>query len=284
MDDRALQQQKNEITEYFIYTELAKLAQGKNKKILEKIASEELAHYNIWKSITKQEVAPNKLKQWRYVTLAKHFGLAFSLKMLEKGEENAQNFYRDIAQKYPQVKRIVEDERNHELELIEILNDKKLNHASSIVLGLNDALIELTGTLAGLTFAFANNLIIASTGLIMGIAASLSMAASAYLSAQEEKTRVKDALVAATYTGVAYIITVVFLVAPYFIFQNPWYALLGMLSVTIFIIFLYTKYISVAKSQSFPRKFLTMASLSLGVALISFAIGVLVKTVFGIDV
>ena len=48
--------------------------------------------------------------------------------------------------------------------------------------GLNDALVELTGALAGLTFAFKDSRTIALAGLITGISASFSMAASDYLS------------------------------------------------------------------------------------------------------
>lgn len=285
MDPRATQQQTNEITEHHIYKQLADLCTDKhNKKILQQISKEEFAHYTIWKSITKQDIKPNKWKVRRYVWAARLFGLAFSLKLLEKGEEDAQEFYNSIAKEYPAVKRIAKDEEKHELQLINILNDKKLSYASAIVLGLNDALIELTGTLAGLTLAFANNLIIGSTGLIMGIAASMSMAASAYLSAQEEDTSVKDALTSATYTGVAYLITVAFLVTPYFVFTNPWHALGTMLGITLLIILAYTFYISTAKTQSLLKKFSTMAALSLGVALISFAIGYAVKAIFGIEV
>ena len=47
-----------------------------------------------------------------------------------------------------------------------------------MVLGLNDALVELTGTIAGLTFVLTNTTLIAMAGIITGIAATLSMAAS----------------------------------------------------------------------------------------------------------
>ena len=56
-----------------------------------------------------------------------------------------------------------------------------------VVLGLNDALVELTGVLAGLTLALRETRLIAMAGLITGIAASLSMAASEYLSTKTEE-------------------------------------------------------------------------------------------------
>lgn len=118
--------------------------------------------------------------------LARVLGLSFALKLMEGGEEDAQEFYTEVSKKYPKVKKIEKDEEKHERKLIRILKDERLDYAGSIVLGLNDALVELTGTLAGLTFAFGNSRIIAVTGLIMGVAAALSMAASGYLSSREE--------------------------------------------------------------------------------------------------
>jgi len=203
---------------------------------------------------------------------------------MEKGEVDATKFYESIADKYPQALKIKEDEEEHEQRLIGILNDDRLNYAGAIVLGLNDALVEFTGTLAGLTFAFANNLIIGSTGLVMGVAASLSMAASGYLSSREEDVQDTNPITSAIYTGSAYIITVVFLVLPYFLLDNPYLALSILLVITIAIIAGYTYYISVAKNISFKKRFMEMALISLAVAVISFGIGMLIRQVFGVEV
>jgi VIT1/CCC1 family predicted Fe2+/Mn2+ transporter len=56
------------------------------------------------------------------------------------------------------------------------------------------------------------------------------------------------------------------------------------LGVAVFIIFVFNYYISIAKDYNFKRRFLEMATISLGVAGISFLIGVLVKLFIGIDV
>ncbi len=289
-DQEAIIQQKNEITEYYIYSKLAELSKINSKnssnknnyKILNKIAKDELDHYRIWMGITKRDVKPNKFKIFYYLLFAKIFGLFFSLKLLEKGEKNAQDFYNEISKKYPLVKKIEDDELKHELELVRMLNDGRINYAGAIVLGLNDALVELTGTLAGLTFAFSNSSIIAITGLIMGIAASFSMAASGYLSSKEKENEFNP-LIAALYTGIAYIITVIILVSPYFIFSNVYFALFFMLISTILIIGLYTYYISIAKELSFKKRFFEMVIISLGVALISFIIGHYINSIIGVD-
>lgn len=284
VNPKYLEQQQNEITEYIIYQKLAALSKDeKNKDILLKIAEDEKKHYDFWKTVTNTDVKPNKRHVNKYLRFAKLFGLSFSLQLMERGEEGAGKFYESIADELPQVLSIQEDEELHEQQLIGILNDGRLNYAGAIVLGLNDALVEFTGTLAGLTFAFGNNKVIGVTGLIMGVAASLSMAASGYLSSQEDERDELNPVKSAIFTGLAYIVTVAFLVFPYLIQDNSYIALGGMLIVTVFIIAAYTYYISVAKNVKFSRRFSNMVAISLGVALLSFGIGILVKQLFNVD-
>ena len=89
-----------------------------------------------------------------------------------------------------------------------------------------------------------------------------------------------------TYTGIAYLITVVLLIAPYLIFGNAQYllALACILIVVILIIAGFTYYISVAQGQPFKFRFLEMAIISISVAVISFVVGVLAKKFMGVDV
>src|SRR5690606_31916914 len=98
------------------------------------------------------------------------FGLTFGIKLLEKGEEKNQAIYKELVDKIEGMEELIKDEEEHEMLLINSLNEEKLNYIGSIVLGLNDALVELTGTLAGLTFAFAEAKMVALAGLITGIA------------------------------------------------------------------------------------------------------------------
>ena len=280
-----IEQQQNEITEYVIYKKLAHITKDrKNAEILQKIAADEKKHYEFWKQITGKELKPDKRKVNKYVLMAKMFGLSYSLQLMEKGEEDAGVFYERVAKDIPEVLKIKEDEELHEKQLLKVLNDERLNYAGAVVLGLNDALVEFTGTLAGLTFAFGNNKVIGITGLVMGVAASLSMAASGYLASQEDERDDLDPVKSAIFTGVAYIVTVAFLVFPYLIQSDPYIALAGMLIITVGIIALYTHYISVAKNVKFGKRFFNMVAISLTVALISFGIGTFIKAVFNIDV
>lgn len=279
-----LRAQKNEITEHEIYTRLATMVRGaRNREVIERIAAEELAHYRAWKHYTGEEVAPDRLKILFFCAVCRLFGYTFGIKLMEKGEDRARANYARIAGAIPEAESILEDEERHEQELIALLDEERLRYVGSVVLGLNDALVELTGTLAGLSFALMNTRLIAVVGLITGIAASLSMGASEYLSQKTDGDGI-DPLKAAIYTGSAYVVTVVCLIAPYLVFDHYLVALAFTLVAALLVILIFTFYIAVAKDLDFRRRFLEMAGISLGVAGISFAIGVLVRLAFGVEV
>lgn len=276
--------QKAEITEYHIYWRLAGLhSAGTNAALLGKIAEDEKLHSGIWKNYSGKDVSPNRLKIFWYYWIARIFGLTFGIKLMERGENKAQKNYNMLLGAIPETKKIIDDENRHETLLLESIREEKLEYIGSVVLGLNDALVELTGALAGLSFAMQNNRIIGFAGLITGIAASFSMAASNYLSKKAEG----DAHVAvksAFYTGLAYIFTVVLLVLPYWIFSFYLYSLIGTLSVAVLIILIFNYYIAVAKDLEFKKRFFEMAGISLGVSAITFVIGWIVRRFMGIDV
>jgi len=211
------------------------------------------------------------------------FGFTFGIKLMERGEEKAQENYAKLKGKIPNIEQWIHEEEVHEQKLLAMLDEERLRYAGSVVLGLNDALVELTGALAGLTLALQNVKLIALSGLITGIAASLSMAASEYLSTRSEKTD-KHPVRAAVYTGIAYIITVTLLVLPYLLIQNYIIDLVITLIVAVIIIAVFNYYISVAKDEPFRARFLEMAGLSLGVATFSFIIGYFIRQWLGVDI
>ena len=276
--------QQTEITEYHIYKRLAQRIKSKeNAKILDQIAEDELRHYNGWKKYTNEEVQPRWFFVWFYYIVSMVFGFTFGVKLMEQGEEAAQVNYAAVAKEIPEAAKYRDEEDAHEHLLIEMLDEERLQYAGSVVLGLNDALVELTGALAGLTLALQDVKLIALSGLITGIAASMSMAASEYLSTRSEKF-FNDPAPTEIYTGFAYIVTVTLLVLPYLIFENYYLDLAIALTTGVIIIAVFNYYISVAKGESFKDRFLEMAGLSLSVAAFSFVIGYFIRIWLGIDV
>ncbi len=276
--------QKNELCESIIYEKIAKFAKGEeNKKTLLRLAGEEKAHYEIWKSYTGIEMKPSRFKIFKFTLIARLLGFTFAVKLMENGEEAAQDEYALLADEVEESVKIREDEARHEASLIEILDEERLQYIGSMVLGMNDALVELTGSLAGFTFAMQNTRLIALSGLIMGISATFSMASSEFLAAKSEGRH--DAFKSCCYTGIAYLITVALLILPYLIFSNEQFmtALFSMIGVVILIIAGFTYYISVAQGERFKPRFLEMTLISVGVAVVSFFVGILAKKFLGVD-
>lgn len=276
--------QREEITGYRVYKNLAKSTNDKNNKtVLAKIAGEELKHYNVFKHISGVDVAPKRAVVWFFTICGKIFGLTFALRLMEQQEVKIQNVYERVIPYMPEAEAVKKSEEEHEDQLIALIQEERLDYAGSMVLGLNDALVELTGALAGFSLAMQNTRLIAIAGLITGFAASLSMAASQYLSVKTENDH-KHAGKSAIYTGLAYIITVAILISPFLLFTSYMIALTVTLMFAIAIIFTFNFYIAVAKNLNFKVRFIEMVVISLGVSALTFAIGILVRNYLGISV
>ena len=276
--------QQSELTESVIYEKIARFAKGEeNQATLLRLAREEKAHYEIWKKYTGEEMKPEKGKILKYTLLARILGFTFAVKLMERGEENSQAEYDRLAEEVEESVLIKQQEEEHENALLGMLDEERLQYVGSMVLGLNDALVELTGSLAGFVFALQNTRLIALSGLIVGISATFSMASSEFLAARSEGR--SDALKSCAYTGVAYLITVVLLILPYLLFGVSQYipALICMLIVVVLIIAGFTYYTSVAQDQPFQSRFLEMAVISISVAVVSFIVGILAKKFLGVD-
>jgi VIT1/CCC1 family predicted Fe2+/Mn2+ transporter len=281
---RILSFQKNEITEYHIYSRLAQVVRSaENREVLRKIADDEKRHYEIWKGLSGEDVPPDRGAIFRYTWISRILGFTFGVKLMERGEGMAQEGYGEMVGKVEPAALLLREEAEHERKLLGLLDEEILRYAGSVVLGLNDALVELTGALAGLTLALQNTRLIALTGLITGVAAALSMAASEYLSMRSEGGA-RSPLRAALYTGAAYIVTVFLLILPYLVLGNYYLCLALTLFAAMVVIAAFNFYISVAKDEPFRRRFVEMAALSFGVAAFSFLLGYLIRTLLGVEV
>ena len=275
--------QKNEITEYEIYRRISRRVHDlHNSNTLEAIAEDELSHYNLLKKYSGRECSPDLLRVWLYTLASRFLGIIFVLKLLE-GREAGRNQYLTLSGRVAEVAQIIGDETRHEAELIGMIDEDRMKYLGAIVLGLNDALVEMTGTLAGLTFAFQNSRIIALAGLVTGIAASLSMATSEYFSMKAEpgpRTPIRGAF----YTGFAYIVTVMFLVFPFLVFVNFYFAFVITLINAVLVILVFTWYSSVTQGLPFVPKFREMLLISFAVAGLSFGMGLVIRLLLNVTI
>lgn len=276
--------QQHELNGAAVYQKIAGFTKDeKDRETLLSISNEEYRHAEIFSRYSGSILKPNSFIVAYYTIAARLLGYTFVIKMMERREDSGITRYRDEIDRIPEMKDILEQEEIHEQKLLDILDEERLHYVGPMVLGMNDALVELTGALAGYTLAMRNTNIIAMAGLITGISATLSMAASGYLASREagEKNAVKSSV----YTGTAYLVTVVLLIIPYLILPANGYlwALAIALMMAFAIIAVFNFYISVTRNRPFFQGFLVMAGISSGVAIISFFVGILVKKALGIE-
>ena len=287
--DRLLRLQKMEVTEAEVYRRLAKIeSDPRNKSILEEIAMEEERHAMTISKITGREVGISFWRVWFQLFLAKILGFTFSVKMMENLEKGASDEYRRLG-----LEEIALEEDEHERRMIEMLDEERLRYSGSVVLGMSDALVELTGALAGLTFALQDLRLVSVAGLVTGVSAAFSMGASEYLSSRAEN-KSESAVKAAIYTWISYFATVLLLISPYLIIhatntsfsgmEGHSIALMCTFVMGIIIIGFFNFYISVVEEVSFKSRFFEMSAILVIVSIISFGIGIALRDLMGVEV
>ena len=278
-----------EATEAEVYRRLARMQKDPvNRSILEGIGLEEERHEAVIENMTGEKVNADMGKVRRQIMLARLFGFTFSVKMMESTEQDAAAEYRELG-----LDDIADEEDAHEENMIGMLDEERLRYSGSVVLGMSDALVELTGALAGLTFALQSLNLVALAGLVTGIAAAFSMGASEYLSSRAEKKN-ESAVRAAFFTWISYLITVLLLVSPYLLLtaESPDFhglephvqALLYTFAIGLLIVAVFNFYVSVVEEVSFSSRFMEMAGILGVVSLISYGIGILLRGMLGVEV
>lgn len=276
--------QESVATEADAYRRMAAHVKGPgNRATLERIADEKAADADAWARYTGRPAVPRVARARRYALIARILGFTFAVKLMDKHKHAARSDARALAAQVPAIAHAEADEERRGRELMGMLDEKLLSYVGAMVLGMNDAVVEITGTLAGLTLAMQNTRLIALSGLITGIAATLSMAASEYLAAKSDGR--PDAKRACAYTGSAYALTVVLLLLPYLLMPDKLYllAMAVMLAVVVLILAAFNFYTAVAQDLPFKKRFAQMCAISLGVAALSFFLGLFCKIVLGVE-
>lgn len=277
--------QQSEMTEAAAYHAMADAIKDEhNREALTRVADEIASQAKALETYTNKQLAADERKVKRYARMAHIFGFTFAAKLMDRRKIKFVNHSKKLLSEMPEVEKMQADEQKRDDELFALLNEKRLSYVGAMILGMNDAIVEITGTLAGLTLAMQNTRLIALSGLITGVAATLSMAASEYLA--ERSDGKGDAAKSGLMTGGAYFITVVILLLPYLILDDKMYLLaMGIMLVLVVLILAgFNFYTSVARDVSFGKNFGQMCAISLGVAVLSFVLGYAVRTFLGVDV
>ncbi|MEM2041416.1 MAG: VIT1/CCC1 family protein [Nitrososphaerota archaeon] len=278
----------DEFADYVIYKELSKREKNENYKMtLEKLAEIEKTHFEFWKSLSHNNfvVRISSIKVFILYVFRIIFGLTFTLKLFERHEKETIKAYEYILPKLKEedkqvLLKIIKDEKEHESYFMSQINDSVVKYMSFVVLGLADAIIEITGVHAGFLGVTSSTLIAGIAGLVVGFAASISMASAAYLQAKHGASF--KPLTSATITGTSYLGAVSFLALPYFFITEMLMAFLSSLSFAIIMIAIFTTYGAVLREESITKEFVTGFSLTIGTAFAAFLFGEALGRLFGI--
>ncbi|MEM4788446.1 MAG: VIT1/CCC1 family protein [Ignisphaera sp.] len=278
---------KDEHFSHHVYKFLAKspLVSEKLKIVLEKAAEDEFKHYSFWKNIVGECASRiSMFKVLLFTAIFYLFGLTVTLKFIESKEYNATELYKNIIENEPglkdEVDKIIRDEERHEKEFASNIDEGRVKYIGSITLGISDALVELTGIYTGSLGAFENTLSAGLTGLLAGIAASISMGIASYAQAKHEGRL--NPKMSAFYTAIAYLIVVLVLALPYFLIGSLAIAFVVMLTLAIAVVAYITFYASVLHDRKYLREFTETTLLIFGVSILLYVLGSVLGTILGV--
>ena len=277
----------DELLDHKLYLALAARERNeRNRKLLEELARDELRHYEFWSRLSGpvRLGLRDRLKLRLLLALSRAAGKTFTIKLLERGEASTVSEYRRAAAELEgelaaELARVIEDEERHENELTNSLDELAVRQLGSIALGVSDAIIELTGVLAGFAGYTGSPVQVAAAGLIVGVSAALSMAAAAYSQAKHERGKSPPA--AAAFTGLFYMLTVLALVAPLLLGVPTIIGVALSLVCALAILAAFSFYSAVVMEKPFLREYLENAAVVMTVSLVGYVFGQTVKEMTG---
>ncbi len=280
----------DEFTDYTLYERLSKTVRGGSPfaEALQHLSATEYKHYEFWRKYApKEEPKVDRVKVYWVLFLRRLFGLTFASRYLDRHESAVIKEYRELAGLVPVADKaafdeMVADEEDHEKAFAQKIESSAIRYISFVVLGLADALVEITGIHAGSLGIYQLTRIAGLAGIVAGAAASMAMASAAF--AQAKQGFQGSARLSAMYTGVSYFITAVILAAPYFIFEVQISALAVSLFLAMVIVTFITYYSTVISGKPFLRDFVEITAIMFTVTVVLYVFGSLIRDVTGITI
>ncbi len=286
---------KDEYGDYIIYQALAKSHRNRRRPqrqrladIFQKLSETEYRHYQFWKKYSpNSEAHVSKLKLYGIILLEKILGATFAVKFLERHEKATIKEYENITKYIPpddksEFEEMLKDEKEHETSLAKQVQSGFVIYMSFVVLGLADAIVEISGIHAGSLGVYSSTELTGLAGIIAGAAASMAMASAAY--AQAKQGFQGSPGFSALMTGVSYFVSAILLASPYFLTKHAILAMSVSLSIAVVILAFTNFYNSIITSANFLRDFLELAGIMFGATIILFIFGQVIRHAFGITI
>lgn len=277
----------DEYHDYVIYRSLANHERDlARREILLSLSDKEYEHYELWRQLSQyQPKSPSKFKIWMLLLFRKIFGLVFITRLLERHERSVVKWYRELYSELQSKERetllhIIREEEELERTLIGQIEESIVKYLGYIVLGLADAIIEISGVHAGFLGATGMTLFAGIAGLVVGFAASISMGVASYLQARQMAAIVP--VKAAILTGTTYIASVVLQALPYFLTDDVFTAFTTSIIISITLISGFTFYGAVVRDKDAKKELILNISLTLGTAAATYIFGEILSTWLGL--
>jgi VIT1/CCC1 family predicted Fe2+/Mn2+ transporter len=278
----------DELTDYTLYLRLAEIQNGATVQVFKDLAAMEKRHLDFW-----QRFVPDyrpKLKARlirRALYLRRVFGTTFAIRYLERHESDSIKRYKAAAHLVPPEDKaafdeVLADEEHHEVEFASRIESSSVRYISFVVLGLADALVEITGIHAGSLGIYNKTEIAGLAGIIAGGAASLAMASAAY--AQAKQGFKGSAGASAAYTGISYFITAIILATPYFLTGSQLEAISVSLTLAVVIVTFASYYSSIISTKPFMRDYLELLLILFGVTVALYIFGSFIRAETGVTI
>ncbi|MDV3278088.1 MAG: VIT1/CCC1 family protein [Nitrososphaerales archaeon] len=280
----------DEFADFTLYDRLAKRVANNSSfaEVLRELSATEKRHYEFWKKYIPEEKPKfSRAKLYLVLLFQTIFGLTFAVRYLERHESTVIKQYKSVADIIPAedkeaFREIIREEEQHEKEFRGRVESSSIRYISFVVLGLADALVEITGIHAGSLGIYNSTVIAGLAGVIAGGAASLAMASAAF--AQAKQGFQGSARLSAVYTGISYFVTAVILAAPYFLTRVMLNALSASLFFAVVILALATYYSSVISYKPFTRDFVEILLIMFGVTAALYFFGYFIRDLTGITI
>ena len=191
----------NEVNDAAIYNTLMKMEKDPTfREKLEHISKMESGHAGFWLSFLENRgFSPKKKKRAAFMgavkLLKRIFGSTLIVPLFELGESTAVSAYTSFLEsstltqeEQSQLRKIIMDELEHEKVFSTSKQLLKVENFRDFILGMNDGLVEILGAVAGLSAVYMHNpLLVAASGMIIGVAGALSMGIGAFISVRSQR-------------------------------------------------------------------------------------------------
>ena len=303
----------DELFDLTLYRALQRVAPPGLHAILDQLIPIETRHYGFWQEFFGLKIAkldlPRRAKLALLVGLARLFGAPAIHLILEAIEVFGVRKYLAVWKQYEggplgqAVRGILEDEFKHEDAVVMADSERQVSpqRVRDIFLGLNDGLVEILGAVSGFFGAFADATTVLVAGTMVGVAGALSMGAGAYLAGSSE-AEVRDTevrrrrflgeaevtggpadspLASGVRVGVSYVIGAVVPILPVLFGART---LLPSLVVAGGVIVIVSAILAFLSGMNVKRRILMNLAIMAAAVAISYLIGLVAQSVWGISV